>query len=462
MKVLFLIATFNSKAKYHPGIASLSAFLKKAGHGTDFLGINSMDLSYVKASIKEYAPDVIAISTNSHQYQHIKELLPFIRSNFKGTKIIMGGVHPTLDENVINELEGLDAVLRGEGEMPLLRYVESIQNKKSDCNIPNITFRDKGTIKENKISYYVEDLDSLPYPDYSIFPRFKKPGKIDFPIRFLFNRGCPFKCTYCCNHKLKELFPQKKSYVRYKSPERVIEELLYFSGIYDFDHYVVDDDIFTLNKAWLLKLCNLYPESLKKKTFEVNVRVGTADREMLKALKDIGCSLVKIGVESGNELLRKEVLGRFISQDKIIETGEMIKSLGLSLHTFNMIGLPNETRQDVWKTIGLNRRLFPKKTQITVFYPYKNTILGERCINTGLIRKDCSDSYFSESILKLRPFSLSHTEISHYVDLFKFYVYSGKNNSIAKKAVASFIKKAPKKIAKGIYEKLNRRKACKA
>ena len=148
MKVLFLIATFNSKAKYHPGIASLSAFLKKAGHGTDFLGINSMDLSYVKASIKEYAPDVIAISTNSHQYQHIKELLPFIRSNFKGTIIIMGGVHPTLDENVINELEGLDAVLRGEGEMPLLRYVESIQNKKSDCNIPNITFRDKGTIKE--------------------------------------------------------------------------------------------------------------------------------------------------------------------------------------------------------------------------------------------------------------------------------------------------------------------------
>jgi len=434
MRVLFFITTFGSKPKYHPGIASLSAVLEKAGHKTALLAPNSLDFAFVKDYIDGFRPDVIAVSTNSHQYHHVKEFLPFIRGNFKDVKIILGGVHPTLNPDVINEIKEADAVCRGEGELPLLRYIDSLENKKGDYTIPNISFKTGEGVKENRISCYVEDLNTLPYPNYSIFPKFKKSKKLDFPMRFLFNRGCPFNCTYCCNHTFKELFPESKNYVRYKSPERIIEEILYFSDVYDFDHYVVDDDIFTLNKKLLLEFCGLYPERLKKKTFEVNVRVGTADREMLKALKETGCSLIKIGVESGSEPLRKKILGRGISQDAIVQTADLIKSVGLELHTFNMVGVPGETRRDVWKTIGLNRKISPDKTQLTVFYPYKNTVLGDYCYEGNLVKPKQVDSYFTESIIKLKPGRLTKFEVDHFVSLFKFYVYFARNHRMAWKA----------------------------
>ncbi len=446
MRVLFLMATFNSKAKYHPGIASLSAVLKRDGHDTSFLSVNTMDYDYISDFIETYRPDVIAISTNSHQYHYVKKITPFICEKFNNIKVIAGGVHPTLNENVMNELSGLDAVCRGEGEIPLLQYINSLKAGEEPRDIPNMTLRTEQGINNNVVTYYVEDLDSLPYPDYSIFPNFKKPGKINFPMRFFFNRGCPFNCTYCCNHKLKELFPEKERYVRYKSPKRVVDELLYFSDLYDFDHYVVDDDIFTLNKKWLLEFCSLYPDKMKQKTFEVNVRVGTADRQMLKAIKNIGCTLIKIGIESGSENLRQRILGRFIAQDKIVETAQMVKSLGLRLHTFNMIGSPNETRRDVWKTITLNRRIGPDKTQLTVFYPYKNTILGDCCIDKGLVDKNRADSYFTESILKVNPWRLSRIEISHYVKMFNFYIYIGRDNKIAFLLLSKMIKDCFKRL----------------
>ncbi len=438
MNVLFLIPAFNSKVRYHPGLASLSALLKERGHKTRLLTVNSLDFSLIRDYISRFSPDIVAASSNSHQYYYIKKILPFIRENFKNLKIILGGVHATLDGNVINEIPELNAICQGEGEGPLLRLVDSLEKKKADYEIPNITFRTDGGIKKNYISYYVEDLDSLPYPDYSIFPLLNKKESLKFPMRFLFNRGCPFNCSYCCNHKFKELFPERKSYVRYKSPARAVEELVYFSDIYDFGHYVIDDDILTLDKKWLLNFCNSYPEKLKQKTFEANVMVGTADRETLKALKSIGCSLIKVGVESGSERLRRSVLQRKISQEKIIETVDMVKSVGLDLFTFNMVGMPGETRRDVWETIRLNRVLGPMKTQLTVFYPYKNTVLGDYCYEKGLVKKNRSDSYFTETILKFnKALAITKPEVDHYISFFQFYVYVGRNN---RKALKEFIK----------------------
>lgn len=446
MKILFLIGTFNSKARYHPGIASLSAVLKAKEHKTSLLAVNSLDHNLIENSIKENLPDVIAVSTNSHQYHYMKEIIPFIKKRFKDIKIIMGGVHPTLDKDLLDKVEGLDAVCRGEGEEPLLKYVESVEAKRTDYDIPNISLKESSKTKKNRPSFYVKDLDSLPFPDYSIFPSYRDK-KLNFPMRFLFNRGCPFNCTYCCNHKLKEFFPEKDNYVRYKSPRRVIDELSYFSGLYDFKHYVVDDDIFTLNRKWLLEFCNLYPESLKPKTFEVNVRVGTVDRDMLKGLKEIGCSLIKIGIESGSRALRSKILGRDISQERIIETADMVRSVGLKLHTFNMVGIPNETRLDAWKTVRLNRALLPDKTQLTVFYPYKDTALGEYCYDSNIVKRSHADSYFTETTLKTNPFLLSRFEIENMADFFRFFVYFAKD-----------LKKSNRWFRRGVKAQLSRLK----
>jgi radical SAM superfamily enzyme YgiQ (UPF0313 family) len=440
MKISFLITSVNSKARYHPGIASLSAVLKQAGHNTDLLDINKLDYQLIETYIKAAKPDIIAASTNTHQYFYIKDIIEFVAEKFQHIKIIIGGIHPTLEDNLLNEIKGLDAVCKSEGEKPLLDYVQSIENGGNLLNIPNIQFKRESGIIRNNIEYYVPDLNKLPFPDYSIFPAYKVKD-LHFPMRFLFNRGCPFNCTYCCNHILKKNYPPGK-YVRFKKPQRVIEELIHFSELYNFDHFVIDDDVFTLNKKWLLEFCNLYPERLKSKTFEINVRVGTVDREMLRALKDIGCSLVKIGLESGNEKIREEVLGRKIRQADIIATADMIKQEGIKVHTFNMVGVPNETRKNVWETIILNRRIKPDRTQLTVFYPYPYTKLGEYCIKNNLVYKRFDDSYFSRTILKRNALGLSVFEINHFVNFFKVYVYFGWNKAKIKTEINHLLKKS--------------------
>lgn len=441
MKISFLITSVNSKVRYHPGIASLSAVLKQAGYQTDLLNVNKVDFSSVEDYINSAKPDIIAASTNTHQYFYVKEILEFIARKFKHIKLICGGVHPTLEENVINEIEGIDAICRGEGEIPLLEYGQSIERHDNKLDIPNINFKREGKIIYNKVAYFVDNLNELPFPDYTIFPAYKNTRNLHFPMRFLFNRGCPFNCTYCCNHILKKSYPSGK-YVRYKKPQRVVEELLYFSQLYDFDHYVIDDDIFTLNKKWLLEFCNFYPESLKSRTFEINVRVGTIDKEMLRALKAIGCSLVKIGLESGNEEIRGKVLGRKIRQEDIIATADMLKEAGMGLYTFNMIGIPGETRKNVWDTIRLNRRIRPDKTQLTVFYPYSYTVLGDHCFNKNLVHKKSDDSYFTGSILKRNGRGLSSFEIKHFVSFFKIYVFWGWNKAKVKKEIQDILKKS--------------------
>jgi anaerobic magnesium-protoporphyrin IX monomethyl ester cyclase len=439
VNVLFCIPTFNSKARYHPGLASLSAVLKTRGHHTSLLSPDALDYDLIKKKIEDFSPGLLVISTNSHQYEHARDIIDFVKESH--IKTIVGGVHSTLHPDLIYELKKVDAVCKGEGEGPLLEYVESLESGREHYDIPNIDFRVGDKVITNAVTYYVKDLDSLPFPDYSIFPLFKEGERLSFPMRFFFNRGCPFDCTYCCNHKLKELFPQRNEYVRFKSPKRVIEEILYFSDKYQFEEYVIDDDIFTLNKNWLGELCRSFPDKLKNKTFEANIRIGTVDRQILRALKDIGCSCLHMGLESGSDQLREKVLGRPISKQQIIETARMVKSVGLKLHTYNMIGIPGETRHDVWETIKLNRFVTPDKMQVTVFYPYKNTVLGDYCYKCDLVSMESADTYFTESILKKVAVGFSKMEIAHYVYFFKFYVNVGINNRAAWSALIGGLKK---------------------
>ena len=440
MRVLFLITLINSKAKYHPGIASLSAVLKENGKQVELLEMYSMDYGKLKSRIEAFKPNVVAATSNVHQFPYVKDALGYIHSHYADIKLVLGGVHATLHPQAIEEIDGLEALFVGEGEGPLLDYVTNYENGRGDlANISNIVFKKDGKCVANPVSYFVRDLNSLPFPDYSIFGKFRGRKKLDFPVRFLFNRGCPFDCSYCCNYALRRLFAQKSQYVRMKTPQRVVEELLSFSGKYEFERFVIDDDIFTLNKRWILEFCDIYPAVLRKKKFEITVRVGTIDLEIAQRLRSIGCDLIKIGLETGSPRLRERVLERNISEEDIYRTADIIHKAGIAFHTFNMVGFPDETKKEAWDTVKINRKLRPEKVQLTVFYPYRKTKLGDMCYSNDLVRKDRSDSYFSESIIKTQH--LKQRDIMFFVKYFKFLVYIAYNKKKAAKELVGCFKK---------------------
>lgn len=428
MKTLFMLTMIGSKAKWHQGMASLATYLRHNGHEADLIEPSAMDMASIEAQVKKHNPDVVAATANSHQFENVTDILAHLKKKFPHIKTVLGGVHVSIDPSAVLGLDkyGIDAVCRGEGEDPLLQLVNAWEQGKEPSSVPNITFPGRDKYVKSSSNYFVEDLDRLPIADRDLFERFRTADRtrpLPFRVRFLFCRGCPYDCTYCCNKTLQDNFPEKGSYVRWSGVDHAIEELEFVADQYNFNEFVIDDDVFTLKKKWTMDFCNKYPERFKgTKNFEVNVRVGTVDKEMMLALKECGCSLMKIGLESGDYELRRKVLNRKMSDEAILETAYMAESVGLKFHTFNIVGIPGESRRAVWKTVRLNQKIKPERVQITVFYPYDYTELGESCKASGMV-VHTADSYFTETTI--RHDKLYKWEIEFYAKIFKTAVYAG-------------------------------------
>lgn len=431
MKVLLILPKVNSDCQWNVGLSYISAVLKKNGHSVELREVRNYpkDVAGILEKIAHYDPGVIGISANSHQFKYAKLITAEIKKDFK-IPVFIGGVHTILQPSAIEEIKELDGVCLGEGEWPFLSLVDKLAAGDSYLNINNFWFRDGEQIIKNERAPLIEDLNVLPYPDRSIFEYFQEKKEPAVP-RFIFSRGCPFECAYCCNHAFKRIYGSLGRYVRWQSVDRALAEIELVRQDYNFVHFKLDDDIFSLNKEWLKEFCEKITAKKWGLTFECNVRPGTIDEEGLGFLKMAGCQMIKIGIETGDENLRQNILNRHFSNEDIVKTFALAKQFGIKTFSFNIIGVPNETPATVKKTIELNRRIRPDFMQVTAFYPYAGTVLGQRCLAENYIAEAGEDSYMEKTILKLP--TISKRQIERSVRNFKFNVYWAYNKKKALK-----------------------------
>jgi len=421
MRVLFVLLKINSDCQWHVGLSYISAMLKKAGHQVELFELGNIQeqKQLFLEKIKNFNPGVIGISANSHQFQYVEEVAGLIKS-CSSAPIFLGGLHTTLNPELIGELKSITGICVGEGEESFLELVETITAGKDIKNIKNFWIKEGDSVFKNSNRSLVEDLDFLPSPDRTIFNYFKNTKTKKTP-RFIFSRGCPFDCTYCCNHAIKKVYKDLGKYVRFRSVKLAIAEIEAELQKYNFSHFKLDDDTFSLNKDWLKEFCETIKAKNWNLTFECNIRPGTIDEEGMKALKKGGCILVKIGVETGNESLRKNVLNRRFTNEDIIKTFKMAKDNGIKTFSFNMVGVPGETLQTIKETIDLNAKIKPDFMQVTIFFPYRGTVLGDMCFEKGYVDGHLEDSYMEKSSLRLP--GISRRQIEWAAKSFKFRVY---------------------------------------
>jgi radical SAM superfamily enzyme YgiQ (UPF0313 family) len=191
------------------------------------------------------------------------------------------------------------------------------------------------------------------------------------------------------------------TYARAKSPDVVIKELLYlkkkFRGIKTVLFY---DELFILNKQRVKELSKKYREKISL-PFECSVRADLCDEETIKSLKEMGCGRVNIAIESGDEELRHKVLNKKITNRQIINAFALCNKHGIQTMSLNMIGLPNETPEQIEKTIRLNQAVRPYSVQVSVFTPFNGTSIYDYCKEQGLLKNnDLTTSYYSGDYLK--------------------------------------------------------------
>ncbi len=190
MKVLFI---FKSESFLAPiGLCTISAAAKRGGHSTYLCEINSQD---PLRALSVLQPDIVAYSSSTGEAKHYLRLNRLIKERSPRILTVMGGPHPTFYSDVVDE-GALDAVCVGEGEGAFIDLLGALSGGKSPEGIPNIITRNgKDRID---IRGLVEDLDTLPFPDYDLIYNNTSMGR--YPLKSIItSRGCPYNCTYCFN-----------------------------------------------------------------------------------------------------------------------------------------------------------------------------------------------------------------------------------------------------------------------
>jgi len=380
------------------GLESLSATLKSQGHKVELL------VPYFEkkplARIKEFSPDLIGFPVASMERAEALSWAWAIKPHFQGL-IILGGIDATFFPKLVQE-KAVDIVCRGEGENALLGLANALDEKADFCKIKNLWVKRDGEIDKNPIGDLIENLDELPFPDkelyFSRYPYFR-----NYPIKFFIaSRGCPYSCSYCANKGLRELYPNPNSYLRFKSPDYLLEEIKQVVLRYPTRTVGFNDDLFIYDQRWLERFLPLYRNEIGIPFFCAG-RIDLVNKEKAMILKEGGCYSFWYGLESADEAHREEILNRKMSNEEIEVGVELLHQYGIKSQSYNILNYPGEGLKEGLATLDFNRKIKNDFVVSSLFQPFPGTELTkklkeeERLGDKNNIAKIESLSYFAFS-----------------------------------------------------------------
>lgn len=434
------------------GISLLSAYLKKAGHTVklfdttfyrtsdktgDAFRVENLQIKETNLSeygihpkenmigdfqkiISSFEPDIIGLSVVESTHYIMIKLLDAL-DDYQGS-VIVGGIHATMCPDLILDQKNVDFVCIGEGEGAIVDFANRIEKKEDMSGIPNIYQKKNGKIEITPARTLVH-MDDLISQDWSIYEkeRFYKPmgGKVWISGSIELQRGCIFMCSFCCNAKLKENFG--KGYVRQKSMEKFINEVKEKQKEYGINYlYLVAENFLSMKDEEFDKFIDMY--SSVKLPFWIESRPEDVTEKKLTQMKEVGCEGISIGVEHGNDAFRRKMLNRFVSNDAIINAFKIAKKSKIRVCANNIIGFPEETRELVFDTIELNKKLQPDNIIVNIFCPYRGTKLFDVCVQKGYIDKNHIAGDYRGINAGLDMFQLTREEIIGLQRTFPLYV----------------------------------------
>lgn len=316
-------------------LASVAGHIRSRGHQVKLIDCIGSNLGWnkLRSEVVSFQPDVTIINT----------VTPTIRSDLYVSRIVkeidplcLTAAYGTMPSSLPFEVKrmepSLDFCIMGDAEAPALEIVE------------------KGELFDG--FWIEEDLDKLGMPAYELLPNYYFPLTQERWMFVIDGKGCPYNCIYCVEPKMSG----RKA--RYKSLERVIQEVKFVVENMNVPLFMFWDELFTLNRDRTLKLCELLIlEGLHKKCrWMITTRADRADLELFKAMRGAGCWMIAFGIESANQ----EVLDRVrkeITVEQCRAAVEAAKRAGLKTVAHFIIGLPGSSIETERQTINFAKRL---------------------------------------------------------------------------------------------------------
>lgn len=387
--------------------------LKKADVYREFAGL-----------VNEYKPDLIGVSVVDNTLELGINLIRGI--DYNRIPVVFGGVSAIVNPEGLISRNEVKMICVGEGEEALVELVKSLRDGLPYDGIKNLWIKKPDSkVIRNGLRKPV-DLDALPFEDFSVFEpqRIFRPmqGKMVSMLPINFDRGCPYICSFCDAPLFQSLYRNNGySYYRVKSLKRIHQEMSYQVARFNISYFYFNSETFLVMPEEKLKeFARMYSEF--RLPFWCQTRVETITDAKVRILKEMNCDRISFGLEHGNEEFRKKTLNKHFTNKQVIEAFRILKKYKIKVSVNNIIGFPDETRELVFDTIELNRKIKADSVNGFVFQPYFGTRLRDYCVKKGYL---ASESAITEDIIGASPLEMpqfSRREIEGLLRTFVLYV----------------------------------------
>ncbi len=426
------------------GISYIAAVLNQAGHdawlyNADFLDTNRYKTLYncykdfpdyieifrdanheiweeTTETILKFDPDWVGYTCYTANISAVNIISAKVKARQPRIMQVVGGVHATLDSNILDKLSAIDYVIRREGEYAMLDLVNGVDPE----TIPGVANR-KGTAEEqglkapgfivaNGHAPVIRQLDKLPYPERNKYwgaNGMMREERRHMDVSYIISiRGCPYRCAFCAS---PNIWGRKNT--TFRSPQDIIEEMRYVKEHYwcgehiDYgmlsansdskvkllqDSLVIRDntivyfvdDIFTLKKDRVKAIMRSIIEADLNMPWKCESRADRIDEEIAELMAASGCKRVKIGFETGSDRILKQIKKDETKED-MIRGVKWLKKYGVPITGYFMAGFPGETDEDLRETIEFARSLELDYYSLSILAPYYGTDIHGEILTSG-------------------------------------------------------------------------------
>ncbi|MBM4367124.1 MAG: B12-binding domain-containing radical SAM protein [Deltaproteobacteria bacterium] len=341
--------------------------------------LDDLDYDVMEAKIREWKPDVVGVTAFTVQ---LVDVLKTVQTAKKaGAKYaVVGGPHVSDFPRECVGLPGVDAVVKGEGQKPMLDLCDAWARGDTAKGIAGTMAHPDDPVPEQDV-YFSNNLDDYPVIDRTLvdYKRYYDVmGKGGIFTTLISSRGCPYRCTFCNTPRHR---------YRVSSPGRVCDEIKACLDLGIEEFYFVDDT-FNITNQRVIDLCDEILERGLKLRWTVRFRVKGVTRELLEKMKAAGCQRIQFGVEQGTEegLLR---LKKDVTVREIESAFRLCREVGINTVAYFMIGTPVErSRDDVMDTIAYSIKLDPDFVMFNVLTPFPGTTLYDEGLRDGVLDLD--------------------------------------------------------------------------
>jgi radical SAM superfamily enzyme YgiQ (UPF0313 family) len=198
------------------------------------------------------------------------------------------------------------------------------------------------------------------------------------------SRGCPYNCSFCHNQADQEHYNNSKKFFRRRSVDNVLGEIKICIKKYPIKRIEFEDEVFNLDKKWFNEFCVKYSKEIDL-PFWCQLRANTVTEDIVEKLNHAGCVEIFVGVESGNENIRNNILKKRLTTESILKAGRIIRNSGIRLQATGMFAIPGETDKEMFDTVSLLEKLNANSVPTYTLFPFPKTPILKYAIETGYL-----------------------------------------------------------------------------